>query len=196
MSNEQSLMLEAAVLKTERITIKLLAPVSSRKTYRDYWPVSAPPRTLIARWVVQRLGRLGVNPEDVLITLEDGKQVTGRWLIDEDSKLRMGDLRPGPDNRPGGASPTPIGELENRILESEGVMIIIRRPVTDTVPYIQSKPASPSKKVKEWIVQRFEPYGIVADEIVIISGHTMTPLTPGDYYTMGQLRATYRNRVR
>lgn len=196
MLSERAPRLEAAVLKIERVNIKLLSNDVGRASYSDLWSIPAPPRTLVVNWLTNRLGSCDVKAKDVVLTLPDGKTTTGDVLIASGSKLRMGDIRLGESYLPDGMRPMPIGEVENRILEKERVLAFIRRPPDSTVSFKQRKPAADNTPVVEWLEKYFGEYGISPDEVILINGHAMMPFKPNPYYTMGQLRASFKGKAR
>lgn len=190
----QAHIFETEVLKIERIHIKISQGVSGKSRYSQLWPSQSVPKTLVTTWLQRRLLPYGISPENVILNLPNGTTVTGQELLLTASKLRMGDLRLGDDYRPDGMRPVAIGELENRIVERDKIVIFIRRPSTDTVPFAHRKAADGDTTVVEYVKTHLGAYGIAPEEVIIINGHTMLPFLPPPFYTMGQLRATFKDK--
>lgn len=74
-------------------------------------------------------------------------------------------------------------------------MIVIRRNCLDTIPYFYIKSAEDSVPVVEYLRCTLGRYELAPEEIVFIHGETMRPFTPDEFYTMGQLRATYKSKI-
>ncbi|ANZ50501.1 hypothetical protein STRATTON_76 [Erwinia phage vB_EamM_Stratton] len=190
--------LENEIFEVEKLRVKITVKGNfGKRSYKAMWPTPVSATTLAVNWIQKRLASMQVYPEEVQFTLPDGRKADGIHLVSTKSKLRITDLRfKDEDLLPVGTRPTTVGALENKILQQEGVMVVLRLPANNTLPYFFIKRSADNLPVQEYVRRVLSRYELNPEDVVFIHGDTMRPFNPDEFYTMGQLRETYKGKAK
>ncbi len=189
--------LENEIFEVEKLRVKVTVKGNfGKRSYKAMWPTPVGAASLVTNWIQKRLASMQVYPEEVQFTLPDGRKADGIHLVSTKSKLRISDLRfKDEDLLPLGTKPMTVGAFENKILQQEGVMVILRLPADQSIPYFFIRRAPDDLPVQEYVRKILSRYELKPEDVVFIHGVSMRPFNPDEFYTMKQLRQSYQGKV-